>query len=162
MKFRSTHKHTIDLLFPIALLFVFAACAVTVILFAAGIYENTITQSHQNHQARTVVAYISEKVRQNDTADSISITTLDGREALCFRQTYHQEAYHTYLYYYDGYLRELFVKENTVFSPADGRGILPLQSFTLEAIDANLMYMSCTDTDRQTVSAYLTIRTQQE
>ena len=45
MGFRLKRRHIIDFLFPIALFFVFALSALTLILLAAGIYQSTTERS---------------------------------------------------------------------------------------------------------------------
>ena len=52
-----------------------------------------------------------EKVRQNDTADSIFLTDLENVPALCMLSEIDEETYCTYLYLYDGHLKELFMRE---------------------------------------------------
>ena len=56
----------IDFLFPVALFFVFALSALTVILLAARIYQSTTESSSLNYTARTSLSYINEKIHQND------------------------------------------------------------------------------------------------
>ena len=48
MKFRTKQKHMIDFIFPISLFFIFALCALTVLLFAARIYRSTTENSSLN------------------------------------------------------------------------------------------------------------------
>ena len=59
-------KHVIDLLFPIALLFVFSISAIFVVLFASNIYQNTVEKSSLNYSSSMILSYISEKIHQND------------------------------------------------------------------------------------------------
>ena len=67
MKFRTRQKHIIDFIFPVALFFVFALCALTVLLLSARIYQSTTDSSSRNYTARTGLSYVSEKIHQNDT-----------------------------------------------------------------------------------------------
>ena len=48
MRFRTQQNHMIDFLFPVALFFVFAVSAMTVILLATGIYRSTTEHSSRN------------------------------------------------------------------------------------------------------------------
>ena len=41
MRFRPRHRHVIDLIFPIALFFVFAASSLSVLILAANVYTST-------------------------------------------------------------------------------------------------------------------------
>ena len=67
MRFRPRHRHVIDLIFPIALFFVFAASSLSVLILAANVYTSTTKRLSINDENRTVLSYLSEKIRQNDT-----------------------------------------------------------------------------------------------
>ena len=73
MKFQRKQKHMVDLIFPVSLFFMFALCAVTVLLLAARIYQSTTEHSSLNYTARTGLSYISEKIHQNDRNGQIRI-----------------------------------------------------------------------------------------
>ena len=60
MRFRMKRNHMIDFLFPVALFFVFALSALTLILLAARIYQSTTENSSLNYSSRTCLSYISE------------------------------------------------------------------------------------------------------
>ena len=47
------------------------------------------------------------------------------------RQTYSEQPYVTYLYEYDGYLRELFIQDGVDAKASDGRKILASDCFPL-------------------------------
>ena len=66
MGFRLKRRHMIDFLFPVALFFVFALSALALILLSAGIYQSTTETSSLQYTARTALAYIGEKIHQND------------------------------------------------------------------------------------------------
>ena len=62
MQIRRDPHHLIDVLFPAALLFVFAFSAVSVILLATGVYRDTAIHSSRSYTAETALAYLTEKV----------------------------------------------------------------------------------------------------
>lgn len=157
MKNRSLKSHHMDAIFPITLFFVMTIFALMVIALAAGIYENTTERSHRNHQSRIALSYISEKVHQNDADSVISIRDFQGVDALTFVKTYHESNYYTYLYYYDGALRELFAKEGVETSLSDGKVILELLEFTMEEVADGLYYFTCTDYENQAADSYVSI-----
>ena len=76
MRFRTKRRHMIDFLFPVALFFVFALSALTVLLLAARIYQSTTENSSLNYTSRTGLSYISEKIHQNDLGGHVSIGIL--------------------------------------------------------------------------------------
>ncbi len=75
-------KHIIDTLFVIALFCLFALSAIFLITIGANIYGKTVNNMEDNFNSRTALAYITEKVRQSDNADSISAGTFQECPAL--------------------------------------------------------------------------------
>ena len=161
MRFSRQQKHVIDMLFPIALFFVFALSALTVIILATNVYQKTTDESALNYNAQTSLSYIREKVSQADENGGISLTTLDGQKALKLTTTENERTYYTYIYALDGELRELFVSaENTPSSAAAGRAILKVQSFDIEAINDNLYAVTCTSENNETARTVIMVRSQ--
>lgn len=158
MRFRTKHRHMIDLLFPVALFFVFALSALTVLLIAARIYQSTTEHSSLHYTSRTSLSYISEKLHQSDQAGAVSLGTFDGCDALIIQQTHDDNTYYTYIYSYDNRLRELFVKAGVDASASSGREILEVQDFSMEELSEGLLKFSCTDREGQTASSIIGIR----
>lgn len=152
MRFQTRKNHVIDLLFPIAIFFVFAVSALTVILLAANIYQSTTARASENYNARTALSYISEKVHQNDIDGGISAGIFDGCDSLILEQTFDDSNYFTYIYEDDGYLKELFVKEGIDASASSGKAIIPVSDFTVDDTGDGLFHFSVTDENNQTAS----------
>lgn len=66
--------------------------------------------------------------------------------ALCFTDTVDGGTYETYLYYYDGYLRELFAAADAGLSPQDGEKILKSAGLTMALADG-LLHIETADTE---------------
>ena len=160
MRFSRQQKHVIDMLFPIALFFVFALSALTVIILATNVYQKTTDESALNYTAQTSLSYIREKVSQADENGGISLTTLDGQKALKLTTTENERTYYTYIYALDGELRELFVSAKNTPSAAAGRAILKVQSFDIEAINDNLYAVTCTSENNETARTVIMVRSQ--
>lgn len=143
MKFRTNRKHIIDFIFPVVLFVVFALCALTVLLLAARIYQSTTETSSLNYTSRTGLSYINEKIHQNDVNGGVSIRDLNGTPALVMEQTYDTAVYYTYIYSYDGELKELFVKSDTPAELSSGKTILEVKSFSMEEAGENLLRFEC-------------------
>lgn len=158
MRFSSNRKHIVDLLFPIALFFVFAVSSLTVILLAANIYQSVTERTSLHDSARTSLSYISEKIHQSDAEGGVSLGTLEGEPALILRSHYGDDDFLTYIYAYEGSLMELFVREGTEANPAAGSVILPAADFTAEEISDGLFRFTCTDTNGQEASAVIGAR----
>lgn len=161
MGFHLKQKHMIDFLFPIALFFVFALSALTLVLFAARIYRSTTENSSLQYTSRTGLSYISEKIHQNDGNGTIALGSFDGCDALIMDQFYGEEVYHTYIYAYGQELKELFIRDGVTASAADGRTILEIQDFSIEQLSENLFQFDCTDAKNQASSTIVGIRSRQ-
>lgn len=154
----SKRKHMIDFLFPVALFFVFALSALTLILLAARIYRSTTENSSRNYNSRTGLSYISEKIHQSDDGGRIYPGEFEGCEALVIEQNYNEKTYRTYIYTFEGTLRELFVRDGTYAKASDGNSLLEINSFSIEQVSDGLLKFNCTDGMNRQASALVGIR----
>lgn len=97
----------IDGVFIIALFTMFAVTAFLLILIGAKQYQNTADTMDANYETRTISSYLTEKLRQNDTGGSITVTELEGTPALSLKSVENDISYVTYIYYYENALREM-------------------------------------------------------
>lgn len=158
MRFQVRKKHMIDFLFPVTLFFVFTLTALIVILLSARIYKNTTENSAKNDTARTSLAYVSEKIHQNDCNGTIYLSEFDGCRSLVMESVHEDERYFTYIYVYGQELRELFIKEGTEVSAASGKIIMKIENFSMEAISDNLLRFSCSDSKGDMASMIVGIK----
>ena len=100
-------KHVIDFLFPLALFFALAASSVALVVLASGSYSRQVHTSEDSYTSCTALSYVTEKLHQADNSDAIDAGTFDGQDAILIRQEYSGQSYVTYLYAYDGYLRNV-------------------------------------------------------
>ena len=158
MRFHRNRSHVIDLIFPLAVLFVFAASSLVVLLLSVHIYTGQTTQAESNYRTGTPLSYIEEKVRQNDVEGGIAIETLDGTECLALKDSSGGIDYTTYLYVSDGWLKELFVRDDADVSLSAGKNIIEASDFTVSELDNGLYRITITDTDGVTGSRILSER----
>ena len=92
---------------------------------------------------RTAFAYVTQKVRQADEAGRVRAGVFPVEayssyygEALIFTREIRDEIYETYLYAYDGSLRELTVRAGTNITPDMGAAILPAENFGVREDDS--------------------------
>ena len=78
MNMKQERKHIVDVLFVLALFVVFTLSALVLVILGANVYRQTVRYMDENYNARTAYSYLTEKVRQNDLYDSISIGELEG------------------------------------------------------------------------------------
>ena len=162
MKNENGNQHVIDIIFVLALFCVFAACALMLVTLGANVYKRTVSEMDSNYSSRTAFAYVTEKLRQNDSDSRLSLDTLHNVSAVLLQQEINGDIYNTYLYLdSDGYLKELFVKDGTRLGNGGldaGQKILELQSFHAEQLSDSLFYFSLVSTDNETLTLYVNSR----
>lgn len=157
MRFRTQRNHMIDFLFPVALFFVFAVSALTVILLATNIYQSTTENSSLNYTANTSLSYITEKIHQSDENGKVSIGTFDGLDSLILEQEFNGETYFTYIYADQDELKELFVKDGVQVTAASGKAIIPIKSFTMKNAADQAYSFTCIDEDGQKATSIVSV-----
>ena len=74
------NKHVIDMIFPIALFFVFISSCFIVLILSFHTYRKTVQLEQSNYQTRTALSYITQKIHQNDLIDSVSLQQIDQKD----------------------------------------------------------------------------------
>lgn len=155
------NKHIVDVLFVLALFGVFAASALMLVTIGANVYKQNVANMSTNFTKRTAFSYLSEKLRQNDTADAVSLGELEGIKALVLSQEIDGTDYATYLYLYDGYLKELYVRKDS-FTGSEllsaGQDILALDSFHMEELSNHLIMLTMDTGDQEPITLYTALR----
>lgn len=147
----------IDGVFVIALFTMFAVTAFLLILIGAKQYQNTADTMDANYETRTISSYLTEKLRQNDTSGTITITEIDGTHALALKTIENDISYVTYIYYYENALREIVVNESSVFSLETGQEIIQTGGFEADLVSDNLLKITITTAKDQKHTLYLTL-----
>lgn len=128
MKQRS--GHLVDILFTLALFCVFAACALMVVIMGADVYSKSVDVMQKNFDSRTSLSYIATKLRQGD--GGITVQQMDAdTQALVLEQTVDGAAFRTWIYSFDGQLREIFTLAELRPAPNEGQPIMALSGLTI-------------------------------
>lgn len=141
---KQERRFIVDILFVLALFGLFTVSALILVTVGAETYQNTVENMDRNYETRTSVAYLTEKLRQNDSMDSISLSALSGEPALMMTQEINGKNYSTWLYFYDGYLKELLMLQdgNLGTDTLDaGQNIMKLSGLTLTEMSDHLFSM---------------------
>ena len=99
-----------------------------------------------NYEVRTVTSYLREKVRQNDSDAAISVETINGTKALCLKNTINDIVYNTFIYYYGGSLRELYVQDGSSYSLDSGQRIVEIGGLDMTETTDKMITVTITDT----------------
>ncbi len=155
MKSFQRKKSIVDSLFLLLLFGAFLLSALFIVLFGARIYQKTADTTNRNFGLRTSVSYITEKIHQMDSLDGVSVLPVDGTEVLRLTTVAETGTYYTYLYYYDGYLKELTASESMTFRKENGTDILELQDLTIKQISPSLLYFEVTTKDNEETAFFV-------
>lgn len=155
---QKSDQHVIDILFVIALFCIFALSAIFLISIGANVYSKTVSHMDSNFNSRTSFAYVTEKIRQSDANNDISIGELNGLPALVITKTIGDNNYLTYLYAHEGYLKELMVREDTPLGPDAGQIIFEVTDFSLTQVNNSLFSFSITTDNENTCELFVSIK----
>ena len=113
----------------------------SLILTNAGMhsYKNIVIANNNNFQLRTSLSYVATKVRQSDGIDSVSLLELEGQTALILKEEIEGEGYVTCIYYYDGYLYELFQSEGMEYDIVSGTRLMEISEFYMEETEDGML-----------------------
>jgi len=124
-------QHTIDIIFVLSLFCAFAVLALFVVVLGANVYKGISADMTRNFDARTSVAYLSEKIRQNDVQGGISVENVNGADALVLRREADGKTYETWVYVQDGWLSEVTVAQGTDVAQVGGEPVMELSSMEI-------------------------------
>ena len=111
-----------------------------------------------NYNVRTSVAYLSEKVRQNDGAGSVEIRDVGGNDALVLTQQAEDDSYETWIYAQGKKLREVTVAAGKKITPGDGQEIMDLSRLQIRETGEGLIQMEITDIQGNTFESAVFLR----
>ena len=110
-------------------------------MLAASTYQaqNEITQQGQNE--RILLSYVRTKVRAADTAHAIFVGNHHGINALGIHEVLGEERrdFITYIYYYDGWAREVFFEYGLDFAPGESIAIIETTGISFEDAHSGLI-----------------------
>ena len=106
---------------------VFVVSVLLVLLTGADVVKKLSDHDQRSYEHRTVIQYITTRVRQADARDRVSVRSFEGVDALVLSQDIEDVRYETLVYCWDGYLRELFIEAGLEIDAEFGEQILPLK-----------------------------------
>ena len=113
-------KHQTDGLIALLLFGVFSVCILAVLLTGADAYRRLTSRDQAAFDRRTCLQYIATRVRQADRLDGMTAADFNGVEALVFDEG---DGFVTRVYYYNGYIMELYAEEDLDLSLEAGEPI---------------------------------------
>jgi len=122
----------IDTIFVLLIFCIFAVSVLMVLMLSASTYKNITDISRDGHDERAALSYIRTKAKNNDVSGGILIDSFCGLPALCFDEEFDFTPYRTMIYYYNGWVYELFSEKGLDFLPEDGSRIIRIGDLAFE------------------------------
>ena len=145
-------QHVVDNLFVFLLFTIFAVCSIFLIAFGANIYKKTISNFDRHYNLTTSVAYVQEKFRQLDRSDCCVVIPFGDSDALRFSEDINGTEYYTYIYEYDGFLKELHTKADNSLAPKAGQNLLDIHYLGISELTPGQFGITITDCNLDTVT----------
>lgn len=123
------------------LLLTFVLCTLFVVLIGSGVLDSITRRSDNNFETMITKQYIINKVHENDKRGLIDVVELEGETVL--KIDIPDSNYSSYIYYYDGGLRELVADLNDGLGLKDGIKVLDCKEFKIKK-DGNIIYIDDT------------------
>ena len=138
-KKEKTKGQTIQFLFTMVLFFILTISSIFTITFGAKVYKNIDGRMNENFIAITPLSYVSNKVKQADESNGISVVTIEDIQVLRILQTFNETNYYTLIYYRDNNINELFVSEESQYTLDDGISMMEGEGLSFSMIEKNLL-----------------------
>lgn len=153
-----------DSLLVLLLFGIFAACILAVLLTGANAYKKLTKRDELAFDSRTAARYLETRLHQADEKGRIFLGDFEEEEkkeegqVLFLEEQIDGVSYHTRVYYYDGYIRELFCKAGTEMTPEAGEKIIPIRKLDFEWGSNGLLCADLTDSDGKEQQVFYRIR----
>lgn len=136
-------------LFNFLLVWLLGVLALMLITVGIQTYKNTVDKMNCNAQVRTSLQYIITKFEQSPK-DVVYLTQLENTSAIALEENIENQIYVTYIYFYDGALRELQIKKGAQFGPQAGEFIAAINNFEITEVEEGLFRFKVTTSDKLT------------
>lgn len=154
-------NHIISILCTISLFCVFAISGISVVTLGANVYKGIVADMDANYTSRTCLSYLRSKIRQNDEKDSVSVAQLQsGKTALVLTQQYYGTSYETWIYAWEGSLKELFTQSEKNPDFENGQTILNISEFSVCLAQKNLLEIHVTDVEGKPNTLYINLQSE--
>ena len=119
---------------------VFVVSVLLVLLTGADVVQKLNERDQRSYDHRTVVQYLTTRVRQADAEGSIAVRDQEDRNVLVLTEEIEGTCYETLVYCYDGYLCELFVEAGVDMELEFGEWILPVRDMRCRDEGTHLVF----------------------
>lgn len=125
-------KKYIENISILSIFLLFAICSLTLMILGTDQYIKISDEMEKHFEMRTPIAYMSNKVRQNDTYGGIQILKKEGKDILVLSEAEGETVYETWIYEYEGELRELYIEQGDDPELEWGMALVEINGLTME------------------------------
>lgn len=151
----SLKKHSVDSFAALLLFAMYVLFLLFLLLFGAGNYKASVNGLETNNNLYTATSYITTRFHQQTQTDPVSLEDFQGTKALCFRECISQKDYCTYIYFYEGALKELFTAADSQADLSMGTSLAQLSDFQIENIEDTFFRITLEDRTGHTSTFFL-------
>lgn len=139
MSFEFKSRGIFDTFIMAALFCIFIVSVVFVLLSGVNVYRSTSDAMNERYENRTLLSYLTVKIKHYDSTDCISLGSVGNIDALVLTESYGSEIYKTYIYCYEGNVCELFIRESVTPMADAGEKIITADKLVFEIIMPSLI-----------------------
>ena len=127
-------NHSINLMFTVLLLGIFALTAIFTAVMGAKVYANSAEKMVANFDTRTSIVYLSEKIRTNP-GDNYDVREVNGAPALVLTEQLGDYVFESWIFVMNDRLCEVTIMQGDTVVPGVAQQIMDLSS--LNAVKKN-------------------------
>lgn len=156
-------KHNIENAFVLILFAVFAVTIMAVLALGANSYQALVKRDTESYNKRIITSYVTAKIQNHDENGNVAVggfakvSKEDGIDTLHLFQEIDGQKYDVRIYYYDGYIRELFTLANLDITPEAGNKITEAGGLSLQQ-KGSVIEILATDADGLKNTATVSVR----
>ena len=153
-------RTSISDIFPVALFLIFTFSVMFFVIISVQLYRSIVKHSGSAEDTDIAARYMVEKIRSHDELGNISVTDYMGHEAVRLDKMVKDQPYVTYIYVYNGTLRELYVEESELSNCTEDSGteILEISDMDIEKISDDLLRFNFSGNDNNNSEAIVSLK----
>ncbi len=141
---------------------VFAVTMFLSMVCGASVYRNVADRAEQASKERIGISYMITKIRSFDEGGMVHTGEFGDSDAVFLVQEFDGVRFHTILYVYDGWLRELFCEEDNELPPSGGEMISEAGGLSARMTENGFLSLGYTGTDGDVRTAMVQLRTSEK
>jgi hypothetical protein len=144
-------KNMFGSVFVLLIFCLFAFGVFVTIMLSASTYQAQNETTTTGQSERIILSYVRTKIREADALNAVSVGSHHGINTLIISETLGGREYVTYVYHYDGWVREIFFEYGLEFLPGDGIAVMAAGSLWFEELQNGLLRV-VTETGKMYIS----------